>query len=300
MPFPKIIAVVGPTASGKTNWAIQISKALGAPIASFDSRQFYKEMTIGTAKPSIEELKMAPHAFVNQFSVLDAISAGTFAQLFNNWMQNQNTSFVVLVGGSGLYLKSLLFPFHALPNVEAKIRTLVQSEYHEKGLAHLQSRVLALDPVQYLQMDIQNPQRLMRVLEICLSGYTYSELVAQQMPAKSPYNYVAIAPLWPRQTLYQRIDARVEQMMQAGLKEEVKSLLPLAHLPALQTVGYTELFAYFRSQCSLEEAIAAIAQNTRRYAKRQTTWFKNQLPDLVWLDAQSPNSLLEWLQNLKP
>lgn len=279
----ELLIVGGPTASGKTRLAIDLALRLETEIISFDSRQFYKEMRIGTARPTDAELQQVNHHFIGHISVTEEYSAGRFAQdaltLLEHLFQKHRT--VVLVGGSGLYLDALLYGFDPLPPAGAALRKELQDVFEAKGLSFLQQELLRLDPEYAAEVDMQNPHRLLRALEVIhTTGRKYSEQ-RRGNAAQRPFTWRMVGIDWPRAQLYERINRRVEMMMEAGLLEEVKSLQPLAGYTALQTVGYRELFDHLEGKTSLEQAIALIQQNTRRYAKRQLTWFR-KYQDMEW------------------
>lgn len=272
-----LIVLAGPTASGKTAAAIRLAQAYACPIISADARQFYKEIPIGTATPTAEEQALAQHFFVAHMSVHEHIDAGTFAEQTIALLETlflQHTH-VILCGGSGLFIKAVTHGLDTLPEVPAEIREQVRSLYSEHGLERLQKEVANRDPEYYAIVDKQNPQRLMRALEICLAtGTTYSSFRKQNAISRN-FSAVSICIDLPRTELYNRINARVDQMMALGLLDEARSVYSLRHLPALQTVGYRELFAHFYGQYDLPTAVDLIKQHTRNYAKRQLTWFRN-------------------------
>lgn len=281
-PSKHLIVVGGPTASGKTAFAIRLARHFGTAILSADSRQFYKEMNIGTAKPTEEELQQAPHYFINSLSIGEEYSVGDFErdamQVLEELFARQDT--VVLVGGSGLYIKALCEGLDDFPDVPPAVRRQVEEEYRAKGLAHLQEELARTDPEYYQEVDRQNPHRLIRAVAVSrASGQPFSRFrKAARRPR--PFTPIYLQLHWPRRELYRRINRRVEQMVAAGLLEEARSLYPERHLTALQTVGYQELFDYFDGTLSQEEAIALIQRNSRRYAKRQLTWYRR---DGHWL-----------------
>jgi tRNA dimethylallyltransferase len=290
----KLIVITGPTASGKTRLAIEVAKELKTEIVSFDSRQFYKEISIGTAKPTVEELEEVPHHFIGHISVQDAYNAGQYEtdaiKKLDELFKKYET--VVFTGGSGMYLDAVLSGFDALPKVDATIREKLQKQWEKEGLESLQELLKKLDPEYFQQVDLYNPHRLMRALEICLStGIPYS---AQRKSEKKERNFLPV--LFgidvEREILYKRINNRVMEMMQKGLEEEARSVEHLSHLNALQTVGYKELFDYFKGETDLETAIQLIQQNTRRYAKRQMTWLR-KYEDMMWLKPE------ELIKNVK-
>lgn len=284
----KLIVIVGPTAIGKTALAIELAKKYQTEIISADSRQFYHEMSIGTAKPTLEELAQAKHHFIGSHSIEDKFNVGDFeVQGLATLEQIFKTSdLAILVGGSGLYIDAICRGFDQLPQASDDLRKQLNLEFTEKGIAHLQQQLKQLDPVYFEQVDIYNPQRIIRALEVCLttgmpfSGYRMSE---QKM---RPFESVKIGLTMSREMLYQRINQRVELMIDMGLEDEVRSLLPYRHLNALNTVGYSELFMYFDGKISLDEAIEKIKQNTRRFAKRQLTWFRKD-PTIRWFEPGS-------------
>ncbi len=284
MPTKQLIIIAGATASGKTGLAIELANQLQTEILSCDSRQFFQEMAIGTAKPDASELAAAPHHFVGHLSIKDSYSVGDYEKdaldLLKKLFIKHNQ--VIMVGGSGLYVKAVCEGLDVFPNVPIEIRESLKQKYEENGLAYLQSQLQELDPQYYAVVDQHNPQRLIRALEVCLaSGQPYSSF-RQQKKAARPFRVLHFALQMERSLLYERINRRVDQMMAAGLLEEVKGLLPYAHLNALQTVGYKELFDYLRGLHSLETAVELIKRNTRRYAKRQLTWLRKQA-NVMWI-----------------
>ena len=274
----RLIVIGGPTASGKTALAIEKALALNTEIISFDSRQFYKEMSIGTARPSDEELAKVKHNFICNISINEEGNASVFEK---NAIAKLNELFlkydsVVAVGGSGLYLNALLYGFDELPDKDESLRAELQLELEEKGIEFLQNKIKIIDPVYYQKGEIKNPHRLMRAIEVSLlSGKPYSELKTN-LPVKRNFSHQILMIDHPREKLYERINMRVDEMVKAGLVNEVKSLLPFRNHNALQTVGYKEIFEFLDGKCDLQMAIEKVKQNTRRYAKRQITWFKNQ------------------------
>lgn len=271
----KLIVVAGPTAVGKTAYAIHLAKELNTEIISFDSRQFYKEMEIGVAVPSQAELQEIPHHFIQHISIQDNYNAGKFELEALNLLEIlfQKYNVVVAVGGSGMYLNALLYGFDPLPS-DANIRNELQLLLQEKGIEALQAELQQLDPAYFEIVDQQNPHRLIRALEICkITGKTYSSQ-RQNKPKERNFSFEIQVLQMEREKLYQRINQRVDKMMEAGLLEEVKILHPFKSLNSLQTVGYRELFDYLEQKTTLPQAIEAIKQNSRRYAKRQITWFK--------------------------
>lgn len=280
-----LIVITGPTAIGKTALSIKVAQHLGCEILSCDSRQFYREMRIGTAVPEPEELAAAPHHFIQDRSVLDLYTVGDYEKdaltLLDGLYQQHDCA--VLVGGSGLYVDAVVQGFDDFPEVPDAIRQQVRQDYETHGLAYLQQNVREKDPDHFSKMDRENPQRLMRVLEVCLaSGQPYSAFLGKRKHLRN-FIPVFIGLEAERSILYDRINQRVDLMMQAGLLEEARTLHPHKNLNALQTVGYRELFDYFDGKTDLDFAVSEIKKNTRRFAKRQLTWFKRNL-DTKWFD----------------
>lgn len=273
-----LIVVGGATASGKTSVAIALAKHFGTEILSADSRQFFREMSIGTAKPTAQELAQAKHHFIDCISIHEEYSVGDYERdalsLLAELFQEQDV--VVLAGGSGLYIRALCEGLDAFPEVPPEIRAELVERFQDEGLQSLQKKLSQLDPEYYAIVDQQNPQRLIRALEVCIaSGKTYSSFRSGQK-AKRTFQPIYLKLEWERETLYDRINRRVDQMIEQGLIEEVKELYPFKHLNALQTVGYQELFDYLDGKSTLFDAIELIKRNSRRYAKRQMTWLRKR------------------------
>lgn len=275
---PLLIAIAGPTAAGKTDFAIRLAQELQTEILSFDSRQFFRELTIGTAKPTEEELSRVPHHFINSHSVHDEFNAGSFEKAALLLLDDLFTRFkvIVAVGGSGLYLNALIKGLDLFPDVSSQSRAQVDCIWQERGLEGLQEMLKLHDPVYALTADLQNYRRLVRALEVSLSsGKPYSSFI-RDTPATRNFNTLSYCLNPEREVLYARINARVDQMMENGLLAEAEQWKHFRNLNPLRTVGYTELFRYMDGECSLAESIDAIKQNSRRYAKRQLTWFRHQ------------------------
>ncbi len=271
-----LLVIGGPTASGKTGLAIQLAQHFQTEIISADSRQFYQELSIGTAKPSSEELAAAPHHFVDFISVHQAYSVGDYErealEKLNILFQEKDV--VILSGGSGLYIRALCEGLDEFPAVAPEIRPQLIQQLESEGIEVLQEKLALLDPEYFKIVDKNNPQRLIRALEVCIaSGNPYSSF-RKKTKADRPFESIFIFLEWERAQLYDRINRRVDQMLEDGLIEEARDLLPLKHLNALQTVGYQELFDYFDQKISMEEAVRLIKRNSRRYAKRQMTWLR--------------------------
>lgn len=273
-----LIIIAGPTAVGKTALAVDLAKHFACPVISADSRQFFKEMSIGTARPTAEEMQGVPHEFVNHISIHETYSAGQYERdamaRIEALFRTHNE--LILVGGSGLYINAILNGVDEFEEISAEIREQLQAGYSEKGIAYLRDLLQERDPAYYAQVDLNNPQRLIRALEVCLhTGKPYSSFRKKEKKERF-FEAIPILINTEREVLYDRINRRVDQMMAGGLLNEVKALYPHKQLNALNTVGYKELFDFLDGKCSLQEAVAMIKQNTRRYAKRQLTWFNNQ------------------------
>jgi tRNA dimethylallyltransferase len=274
----QLIVIGGPTASGKTGVAIQLAQAFNTCILSADSRQFYREMSIGTAKPSPEELQQAPHHFINSLSIHDSYSVGDYERDALALLQElfQKKSKVILTGGSGLFIRAVCEGLDEFPDVPEETLKAITQLYENEGLSALQQRLKKLDPDYYQEVDLQNSRRLIRALSVCkASGRPFSSF-RQGGKKTRPFQPFYISLEWERTQLYERINRRVDQMMAEGLLEEAQQLHPHRHLKSLQTVGYQELFDYFDGLHSLDRAVELIKQNTRRYAKRQLTWFRKR------------------------
>jgi len=284
---PLMILVIGPTAVGKTALALRIAQLLNTEIISADSRQCYRELNIGVAKPTLAELELVPHYFINSHSVYDDVNAAVFEQYALQAAANifSKHSVAVMVGGSGLYVDAFCNGLDNIPN------------YHQKGLVWLQEQIKKSDPVFWEQAEQQNPQRLMRALEVMEATGKSVIHFRSKKNVPRPFRILKIGLELPRQELYQKINERVCTMIEAGLVEEVKSLQPLQQLNALQTVGYKEVFDYLNGFVSLNKAIELIQLNTRHYAKRQITWFKKD-SSIQWThpDTISNQFLLEWIK----
>lgn len=283
-----IIVVVGPTAIGKTKLAIDLAQYWACNIISADSRQFYREMAIGTAVPSKDELGAAPHYLIQHKSISDNYTVGDFERealaLIEDFSNKNNKT--VVVGGSGLYVNALLYGLDEFPEVPAAIRNQLNQEVKKNGLNWLQQELQKVDPDYYKEVDQMNPQRMIRALEIHrASGIPFSTLRMAQ-PKQRPFNFTLIGLYAPRPEIYNRINIRVDQMMAQGLEKEAKDLYPFRSLNALNTVGYKEMFDYFDNKTTLQQAIEMIKQNTRRFSKRQMTWFKKN-PQIKWFERES-------------
>ena len=287
-----LLTVVGPTAIGKTSLAIDLALHFGTEIISCDSRQFFKEMSIGTAVPSSEELAQVKHHFIQHKSIFDSYSVGDFQRdaitLLKELFKQHNV--VIMVGGSGLYADTVVYGLDDFPEVSPEIRNELNELYQKQGITYLQTRLKDLDPIQYTQIDVQNPQRMMRALEVCIaSGKPYSSFLNKKETLRD-FTNITIGLTAEREVVYNRINERVELMLENGLLIEAQTLFPHKKLNALQTVGYRELFNFFEGKTSLDFAIEEIKKNTRRFAKRQYTWFhKNK--DINWFEINQLDKL---------
>ncbi|GAC1304710.1 MAG: tRNA (adenosine(37)-N6)-dimethylallyltransferase MiaA [Mucilaginibacter sp.] len=294
-----LVVIAGPTASGKTAAAIELAKKYNTVIISADSRQFYREMSIGTAKPTEEELAAVKHYFINSLSITETFTAGNFEKqaltLLDELFKIHDV--VLLVGGSGLFIKAVCEGFDEVPSADAGIRDKLNLEFKEKGIVTLQERLKLADPEYYAGMDTDNPQRVIRALEVFESTGKPISSYRKASANKRPFRIVKFGLSLPREKLYQRVNRRVDEMVKQGLVEEVRSLLPYRDLNALNTVGYSELFDYFDGKTDLDKAIELIKQNTRRFAKRQMTWFSKD-KDIKWVPADKGNLQEDMLVNL--
>jgi tRNA dimethylallyltransferase len=304
MNLPKLVAISGPTGIGKTKLAIELAKKLNAEIISFDSRQIYSELNIGVARPSEEELAEVKHHLIGHKSIHDKYSAQDFVkevhELIDSCLRRNDEVRIrnyVLVGGTGFFLYALEKGLDELPDISEARRLKVQQEFDRYGLVYMQERVKEIDPVSYSQMEITNPRRLQRIVEIWEeTGDIYSDLVSGDSRLRgndgkklSQLEIKNIVLDIPREILYDRINQRVDRMIKYGLVEEAKHYLPNRELNALNTVGYKELFSYFDRDLTLEEAIDKIKQHSRNYAKRQITWNKKYLAHALWVNSLQEN-----------
>ncbi len=292
----KLFVIVGPTAVGKTALSIQLAKAFDTEIISADSRQFFKEMSIGTAKPTAIEMGTIKHHFIDSHSISEEYNVGKFEteaiQVLNTLFKTKD--YAILVGGSGLYIDAVCNGLDELPEASAEIRQQLKLLFEEKGIAALQEQLKELDLNYYNQVDLNNPQRLMRALEVCLStGKTYSEQRAGKTKKRN-FTTIKIGLNTTREALYERINTRVDEMMHQGLLDEVKSLVLYQNKNALQTVGYKELFDYLENKTSLEQAIELIKQHTRNFAKRQLTWFKRD-EQIQWFEPNEFEKIKQYI-----
>jgi tRNA dimethylallyltransferase len=283
-----LVVIAGPTASGKTTTSIKLAKKYGSVILSADSRQFYRELNIGTAKPTPEEMQGIPHYFINSLSINDAYSVGDFElqaiTLLDELFTRHDVVFVC--GGTGLFIRALCNGLDEVPPADESTRKLLITTLHEKGIETLQKQLKELDPETYASIDQHNPQRLVRALEVCLAtGKPFSSF---KTGGRKKRNFVPLLLVLnpEREQLYAQINERVDQMIAAGLEEEARSVYPHKEANALQTVGYKEFFDYFDARISYAEAVEKIKQNTRNLAKRQLTWFRAE-PNAHWFAPEA-------------
>ncbi|MBN8578551.1 MAG: tRNA (adenosine(37)-N6)-dimethylallyltransferase MiaA [Cytophagales bacterium] len=293
----KLIVIVGPTAVGKTALAIRLAQHCATEIISADSRQIYRELEIGTAKPSAEELNLVPHHFINSHSLHQAYDAGAYGQdaltLINSLFEKYDT--LILCGGSGLYVRAVLEGFDAMPPVPEGLREQINKEYEANGLSWLQAQVKQADPSYFEVVDIQNPHRLIRALELHRASQKPVHELRRQKKLEHPFQVVKVGLELAREELYTRIDTRMDTMLAAGLFAEAEKFYPLRDLNALQTVGYREIFGFMDGLYDKAEAIRLLKQNSRHYAKRQLTWFKKDT-NTKWFSANSYNEIFAHLK----
>ncbi len=292
-----LILVVGPTAVGKTDLCLNLAKKFNTEIVSCDSRQFYREMQLGTAKPTRDELKRVKHHLIDSLSIEDDYDVRRFEkdalEILELIFRSKETA--IITGGSGLFADAIASGFDEMPEVSPEIRGKIIAEYEEKGLGWLQSQVADYDPDYYSQVDRQNPQRLMRALEIYLGTGSKFSSFRRKTKTVRPFKVIKVGLERDRNELYRRIDQRMDQMIEAGLFDEAKSLFQKRHLNAMQTVGYSEIFGFLEGKYDREEAIRLLKRNSRRYAKRQLTWFRRD-PEIRWFHPDQEQEILTWIQ----
>jgi tRNA dimethylallyltransferase len=295
-----LITIVGPTAIGKTSLSILIASHFKTEIISCDSRQFYKEMTLGTAVPEKEELAAVPHHFIQNRSVFEDYNVGAFERdalnVLDRLFKKHNT--IVMVGGSGLYVKAVLEGLDDFPKIDPSIRLELKQVLKTEGIIPLQNQLKKLDITTYNTIDKDNPQRVIRALEICIGTNLPYSSYTRNSKKKRKFNSIIIGLSGEREKIYERINRRVDQMLENGLIDEAQKLYPNKELNALQTVGYKELFSFFEEKITKDEAIQEIKKNTRRFAKRQLTWFKKD-SNIYWFDFETDTSkLLKKIEDL--
>lgn len=292
-----LIVITGPTAIGKTAMAIGLAKTFGTEIISADSRQFFREITIGTAKPTKAELDSVKHHFINNLSITNDYDAGQYEQEANAVIEHLFTKqdVLILTGGSGMYIDAVCKGFDNIPQADENTRVQLNDLFKSKGIDELQKLLAQYDPEHYSSIDRNNPHRLIRALEVCITtGLPYSSFRKGIKKTKN-YTIIKIGLTTNRTQLYERINHRTDEMIKSGLVDEVKNLLGFKHLNALQTVGYREIFEYLENKINLAEAIDLIKQNTRNFAKRQLTWFKKD-KDLQWFEPTDTDNILKFIE----
>lgn len=292
-----VIVIAGPTAAGKTALAIKVAQAYSTAVISADSRQCYRELSIGTAKPTTQELKTVPHYFIDSHSIREEVNAGLFEKLALQYTQEifAEQPVAVMCGGTGLYIKAFCEGIDDMPAILPAIRDAINKQYEKEGLHWLQQELEKLDPDFYAVAETQNPQRLIRALEVIEATGRSITSFRTANRAQRDFRIIKIGVTLPKELLHRNIHARVDQMMAAGLLEEVKRVLPYRNHNALQTVGYQEIFDHLDGKTTLEEAVDLIKTHTRQYAKRQLTWFRKD-KEFHWMDAQDPDSILKYIE----
>ena len=293
-----LIVITGPTAVGKTALCLEIAKHFDIPIINADSRQIYKELKIGTASPTSEQMQQVPHYFVGSLSLNDYYSASLFEQQVLECLEQQfqTKDSVLLSGGSMMYIDAVCDGIDDIPTIDDETRALMKKRLAEEGLEALVKELKSLDPEYYEIVDRQNPRRVVHALEICtMTGKTYTSFRKREKRQR-PFRIIKIGLNRPREELYRRINQRVDEMMQQGLLEEAKSLYPMRQMNALNTVGYKELFDYLEGRWPLEEAVERIKGNTRRYARKQLTWYKKD-PQIRWFHPDETEQIISYITN---
>ena len=283
-----LITISGPTAVGKTKFSIDLAKLLNCQIISCDSRQFYKELSIGTAIPSKKELNAIKHHYIHHKSINDTYTVKDFQKDALNKIKELFTSdeFIILVGGSGLYMDAVIYGLDDFPEIDKKVRENLNLKLNKFGIIYLQKKLQKLDPEYYSKVDLKNPRRLIRALEVCISSNKPFSSYVNKKKTKHPFKLFNIGIVMDRDKLYEKINSRVDQMFSQGLVNEVKGLIDFKNYNALKTVGYKELFQFIENKCTLNESIEEIKKNTRRYAKRQITWLKSK-NDITYINSST-------------
>jgi tRNA dimethylallyltransferase len=300
----RLIVITGPTAVGKTALCLNIAKHFGIPIINADSRQIFRELKIGTAAPTEEQLRQVRHYFVGTLGLEDYYNASMYEQQVTALLDElfQSSDYALMAGGSMMYIDAVCDGIDDIPTVDGETRTTMKRRLAEEGLEVLCEELKQLDPEHYAIVDRQNPRRVVHALEIChMTGRTYTSFRSKEMGSKEankerPFQIIKIGITLPREELYNRINARVDEMMAHGLLDEARQLLPKRHLNALNTVGYKEMFAYLDGTWTLDEAVERMKGNTRRYARKQLTWFKKD-PQVKWFTPDDQENIIQYIQH---
>lgn len=295
-----LLVLTGPTGVGKTELSLQLAEHYGAPIISADSRQFYRDIPIGTAAPTAEQLARVKHYFVGQLALTDYYSASCYEEEVLRLLDTlfQEHAYVLLTGGSMMYIDAVCKGIDEIPTITDEVRREVLEHYHRVGLEALCEELRERDPVYYGEVDLKNHKRVIHAIEICRqTGGRYSDLRTRQIKPR-PFRMVKIGLIRPREELFDRIARRTEQMMADGLLDEARRVYPLRHLNSLNTVGYKELFACFDGTMPLDQAIEKIKRNTRVYSKKQVTWYKKD-PDMHWFSPDDKEAIIEYIDGCK-
>lgn len=289
-----LITISGPTAVGKTKFSIDLAKLLNCQIISCDSRQFYKELSIGTAIPSKKELNTVKHHYIHHKSINDTYTVKDFQKDALNKIKELFISdkFIILVGGSGLYMDAVIYGLDDFPEIDKKVRENLNLKLNKFGIIYLQKKLQKLDPEYYSKVDLKNPRRLIRALEVCISSNKPFSSYINKKKTKHPFKLFNIGIVMDRDKLYEKINSRVDQMFSQGLVNEVKGLIDFKNYNALKTLGYKELFQFIENKCTLNESIEEIKKNTRRYAKRQITWLKSK-NDITYINSSTDAKLVQ-------
>ncbi len=289
-----LITISGPTAVGKTKFSIDLAKLLNCQIISCDSRQFYKELSIGTAIPSKKELNAVKHHYIHHKSINDTYTVKDFQKDALNKIKELFISdeFIILVGGSGLYMDAVIYGLDEFPEIDKKVRENLNLKLNKFGIIYLQKKLQKLDPEYYSKVDLKNPRRLIRALEVCISSNKPFSSYINKKKTKHPFKLFNIGIVMDRDKLYEKINSRVDHMFSQGLVNEVEGLIDFKNYNALKTVGYKELFQFIENKCTLNESIEEIKKNTRRYAKRQITWLKSK-NDITYINSSSDAKLVQ-------
>lgn len=289
-----MITISGPTAVGKTKFSIDLAKLLNCQIISCDSRQFYKELSIGTAIPSKKELNAVKHHYIHHKSINDTYTVKDFQKDALNKIKElfNSDEFIILVGGSGLYMDAVIYGLDEFPEIDKKVRENLNLKLNKFGIIYLQKKLQKLDPEYYSKVDLKNPRRLIRALEVCISSNKPFSSYINKKKTKHPFKLFNIGIVMDRDKLYEKINSRVDHMFSQGLVNEVKGLIDFKNYNALKTVGYKELFQFIENKCTLNESIEEIKKNTRRYAKRQITWLKSK-NDITYINSSTDAKLVQ-------